>query len=145
MGLKRSIKNNLGRLAETYRVARFMFQPSMWKMLKGMEGVKRVHDTKLSNLVEIPNVWAKDGDGLKAYLMATQCHIYLVLKRPGTVHYARAVLDEELGTFINNVYLNEISTWDLKQNSFDQIIEKIKLRVDSKLQYLADDIGRVEL
>lgn len=145
MRLKSYIKMELGRLAETYRVARFLTQPTMWNLLKSMERVKTIDYRQLSNHIEIPNSWARDGDGLKCYLAVTQSHIYLILKRPNSTQYARKVLDDELGKFIDNVYTEEVTVWDLREDSFNDVVERIKLRVDKKLENIAYNLGAVKL
>lgn len=141
MGLAYYVRKKINHLREGYYIWRFMTRPNFLAILSKFEEVGSIKAERVSNYIEVPNVWCDKVGDFKCSIAVTLRYLYVAFSRDGKVRFLRTKLDPELEKYIDEVYYTHLKEWDLSTEDYYAITDKIAARIDPKLHSLAFNMG----
>lgn len=133
----------VGKAKKTYGILRFLANPPLFNALCRMRKANGVGDRVLSSHIEIPNHWEHLTGDFKCYLFVTHSHLFISYTIGKRKCLYCSVLADGLGTYLDEVWVTGMKEWDLREQTFEETLVKMRHQIDAKLRSLAFNLGVV--
>lgn len=131
------------KVKKTYGILRFLANPPLFNVLCGMRKSNGVGDRILSSHIEIPNQWSHLTGDFKCHIFVTHSHLFISYNIGKRKCLYCSVLEGGLGPYLDEVWIKGMKEWDMREQTFEEVLDKMRHQIDAKLRSLAFNLGVV--